>query len=128
MKVSQEYAESIRKPISSWMKNYTGKQKGSLLLLWPTIVRNKSGFKWAAKCSCGEYALAHPSSRDVNSCGCDRAEKSRARCVARRSLTREQVLAIRGDKRKPKVIAYDMGLNVSAVYGIRSGRRYADVQ
>ena len=128
MKVSQEYAESIRRPLSSRMKNYTGQQKGRLLLLWPTTVRNNAGLKWAAKCSCGKYAIVHPSSSDVNSCGCVRAEKTKARVAARRPLTREQVIAIRIDKRKPKVIAYDMGLKVSAVYRIRSGRMYADVQ
>lgn len=128
MKVSKQYAESVRRPLSSRMKNYTGKQKGMLLLLWPTTDRNKAGLKWAAKCSCGEYAIVHPSSSDVNSCGCVRVEKSKSRVTARRPLTREQVLAIRSDERKPKVIAYDMGLSVYVVYNIRSGSGYADIK
>lgn len=111
------------------MKNYTGKQKGKLLLLWPTTERmSKSGIKWVAKCQCGEYALILPCAAGTYSCGCHRSAISRRSGLSKRKLNDDQVRLIRNDSRPPKMIAYTLGVHLSAVYNVLSGRCYADVQ
>lgn len=129
MKISQEYAEKIRQPTNNRMKNYTGKQKGMLLLLWPTTERmSGSGVKWAAKCQCGEYALILPCAKGTHSCGCHRAAVSTEAGKGKRALTDEQVRLVRNDKRPMKCLAMDFGVSISVIFGVRSGRRYADVK
>ena len=129
MRISQEYAEKLRQPINNRMKNYTGKQKGMLLLLWPTTERmSGSGVKWAAKCQCGEYALILPCAAGTYSCGCHRASVSTESGKRKRALTPEQVRLARKDNRPMKCLAAELGVSISVIFGVRSGRRYADVQ
>lgn len=129
MRISQEYAEKIRQPTNNRIKNYTGKQKGMLLLLWPTTERmSGSGVKWAAKCQCGEYALILPCAKDTHSCGCHRTAVSTESGKGKRALTDEQVRLVRNDKRPMKCLAAELGVSISVIFGVRSGRRYADVQ
>lgn len=129
MKISQEYAEKIRQAINNRMKDYTGKQKGMLLLLWPTAERmSGSGVKWAAKCQCGNYAIVLPCSSGTYSCGCHRVAVSSESGRDKRKLSDDQVRMIREIKKPPKLIAYNLGVHLSAVYNVLSGRRYADVK
>ena len=129
MKVGQQYAESIRQPLNNRMKNYTGKQKGMLLLLWPTTERmSHSGVKWAAKCQCGNYAIVLPCSSGTCSCGCHRVSVSTESGRSKRKLSDEQVRKIKSDNRPAKLLAYALGVHLSAIYNVRSGRRYADVK
>lgn len=129
MKISKEYAEKIRQPINNRIKNYTGVQKGMLLLLWPTTERmSGSGIKWAAKFQCGEYALILPCAAGTYSCGCHRASVSTESGKGKRALTVEQVRLVRNDKRPMKCLAAEFGVSISVIFGARSGRRYADVQ
>ena len=129
MRISQKYAEKLRQPLTGWMKDYTGKQKGMLLLLWPTTERmSGSGVKWAAKCQCGEYALILPCAKGTHSCGCHRASVSTESGKSKRVLTAEQVRLVRNDKRPMKCLASELGVSISVIFGARSGRRYADIQ
>ena len=129
MKISQQYAEKIRQPLSSRIKNYTGKQKGMLLLLWPTTERmSGSGVKWVAKCQCGEYALVLPCSSGTYSCGCHRSLVSTEAGKGKRVLTDDQVRQARLDKRPMKCLAAEFGVSISVIFGARSGRRYSDVK
>lgn len=128
MKISQQYAEYIRQPLNNRMKDNTGKQKGMLLLLWPTTERvSKSGIKWVAKCQCGNYAIVNPSQSGTYSCGCHRSTVSAKSGRSKRCLTSDQVRAIRETLKPPKVLAHELGISLSTISGIRSGRRYADV-
>lgn len=129
MIVSQKDAEKLRQPLNNRMKNYTGKQKGMLLLLWPTTERmSESGIKWAAKCQCGNYAIVLPCSSGTYSCGCHRISVSTESGRSKRKLSDEQVRQIKIDSRPPKLLAYALGVHLSAIYNVKSGRRYADVQ
>lgn len=129
MKISQEYAEKIRQPLNNRMRNYTGHQKGLLMMLWPTTERmSSSGIKWAAKCQCGSYALILPCAKGTRSCGCHRSSVSTESGKSKRVLTDEQVFAIRESKLPLKHWAYELGVSISSVFGARSGRRYADVK
>lgn len=129
MKVEQWYAEKLRQPLNNRMKNYTGKQKGMLLLLWPTTERmSESGVKWAAKCKCGNYAIVLPCASGTYSCGCHRSEVSSESGRSKRKLSDEQVRQIKSDSRPAKLLAYVLGVHLSAIYNVRSGRRYADIK
>lgn len=128
MKISQQYAESIRQPLNNRMKDNTGRQKGMLLLLWPTTERvSHAGVKWAAKCQCGSYAIINPSQSGTYSCGCHRSAVSAQSGRSKRALTSEQVRTIRETLKPPKVLAHELDISLSTISSIRSGRRYADV-
>lgn len=44
-------------------------------------------------------------------------------------LTREQIIAIRGDKRRPyKVIAFDYGVGISCIWDIINGKSWKDIE
>ena len=129
MKITQQYAEKIRQPLNNRMRNYTGVQKGMLLLLWPSTERmSGSGIKWVAKCQCGEYALILPCAKGTHSCGCHRSAVSTESGKGKRVLSDDQVRIVRADKRPMKCLAMDFGVSISVIFGARSGTRYADVQ
>lgn len=129
MKITQQYAESIRQPLNNRMKDYTDTRKGYLILLWPTTERmSQSGIKWVARCQCGDYALILPCAKGTYSCGCHRSAVTADSVRAKRALTDEQVRIIRSSTKRMKHLAGELGVSISVIFGVRSGRRYADVQ
>lgn len=129
MKVSQQYAESLRQPLTSRQKDRTGQRKGRLVFLWPTVERVESGpVKWIAKCDCGNLTLCVPSNTLTMSCGCLRVEKSvEAGAAARRKLSDDEVRSIRKTLMSGLDCAAVFNVSRDTVSSIRTGRRYAHV-
>lgn len=129
MKINQQYAESIRQPLTANQKDYTGMIKGKLILLYPTTERiSGSGVKWVAQCDCGSLSICVPSNRGTNSCGCLHAKSTAAACEARRKVDENHVKAIRESKEKLVVLAMMYGVSHSTISSIKTGRRYAHIQ
>lgn len=128
MKVSQRYADSIRQPITSKMRDRTGQRIGQLIYLYPTTERIASGpVKWIARCDCGNLSLTAPS-KLVSSCGCLKANGTTAATAARRKLSDAEVIAVRNSLMRCKDAAAVFGVSAKVISAIRSGRSCANVK
>lgn len=129
MKVSQQYAESIRHPLTSRQIDRTGQRKGRLVFLHPTVERVVCGpIKWIAQCDCGNLTLCVPSNKLTMSCGCLRIDKSvEAGAAARRKLTSAEVVSIRNTLMSGKDCAAVFGVSRDTISSIKTGRRYKHV-
>lgn len=124
MRISQEYAEKIKSPISRFQHDYTGLKRCRLTFIHCTNWTVGPHVKWVAKCECGNLALLTPYST-AKSCGCLRVENSRR---LNSSLNDDQVREIRISKEKCIVLAAIYGVSHSTISSIRTGRRYAHVK
>lgn len=130
MKVSQQYAESIRREVTSRMIDRAGQRKGRLVFLYPTTVGEQfKSAKWIAKCDCGELSLLYPSEKNASSCGCLRAEKSvDAGAKARRKLTTDEVKSIRSGIMNNNACADVFGVCRETIRKIRLRESYMHIK
>jgi hypothetical protein len=129
MKITQQYAESIRQPLDGRGKDYTGQVNGKLTMLYPTTERiSGAGVKWVAQCKCGSLSLCVPSNKGATSCGCAKSEASKNTILKTRAkLTDDQVRLIRLSDDKCIVLAAIYGVNHCTISSVRTGRRYSHV-
>lgn len=125
MRVSKEYAESIRQQLTSRQIDRTGQRNGRLVFLYPTKERVAGGpIKWIARCDCGSLTLCVPSKVLAMSCGCLRVEKSvPAASAAKRKLTEMEIESIKRTLMTAKDCAKVFSVSLTTIYNIRAESR-----
>jgi hypothetical protein len=116
MKITPQYAASIRCELPPGAQDHTGKTRERLTFLWPTTERDGCLVRWVALCSCGNYALA---SRRARSCGC-----LCAKVGTRGHLSPDAVFDIRSSDKPRKELAAHYGVSEPTIANIRGLRRY----
>lgn len=116
MKVTPEYAASIRCKLPPGAHDHTGTVRDRLTFLWPTTERDGSSVRWAALCSCGNHALA---TRRTRSCGC-----LCAKVGTRGHLSPDAVFSIRSSTKPHKELAAEYGVSLVTINNVRGRRRY----
>ena len=128
MRISQQYADTIRdpKPINGKIKS--GQVYGRLTVLYASTLRLGSSVKYVCQCSCGNLALTLPTRH--KSCGC-LLEKSRNAATAKRrevrKFTDDDIRYIRSANYKLAALAAEFNCAVSTIHKIKTREFYGDI-